>query len=231
MTSLYQEGTTVNNGRRNRLAIGAFLAVGVLAAYVLRLRAWMLDWGSEGDEATRSLPGDEYIENVANRSTNAITIRAPASAIWPWLIQMGCGRAGWYSYDLLDNGGKPSAEYLLSDFQELNVGDIVPSVPNGSVGFAVLEVEPERSLVFGSPVFADTGEPIYVPGGAKNVTWAFVLEPLDPQCTRLIVRSRSDYVFRTPLDPILRYLWEPAHFMMQRKQLLNVKRRSERSTA
>jgi hypothetical protein len=70
-----------------------------------------------GDEATRSLPGDELVANAKVRWNHAITIGARPADIWPWLVQMGCRRAGWYSYDGLDNGGVWSAERIVSEFQ------------------------------------------------------------------------------------------------------------------
>ena len=102
-----------------------------------------------GDEATRSLPGDELVADAKVRWNHAITIRARPADIWPWLVQMGCRRAGWYSYDGLDNGGVRSAEGIVPELQQVRVGDIFPMSPKVEDTFVVRLVEPERALVLG----------------------------------------------------------------------------------
>jgi ketosteroid isomerase-like protein len=164
-----------------------------------------------GDEAQRRLPGDELVPAKV-QYTNAITIHARPSAIWPWLVQMGCGhRAGAYSYDGLDNGGIPSAERIIPELQHVEVGDILPWTPTADDGFIVRAVEPERALVLGE----ETG----------SISWAFVLEPIDETSTRLIARGRTWY--KTLAARLMIGLFHPIHFGMQRRQLLNLKRRAE----
>jgi hypothetical protein len=99
----------------------------------LRFAAAILTWPisrlpvrPRGDETRRELPGDEPLPSAKGQWTNAITIRARPSEIWPWLVQMGCRRAGWYSYDGLDNGGVPSAERIVPELQQVEVGDLFP---------------------------------------------------------------------------------------------------------
>jgi len=167
-----------------------------------------------GDEARRRLPGDEFVPK-ALRFTNGITLRARPGDVWPWLVQIGCDRAGVYSYDALDNGGIPSAEQILPEFQHVAVGDIVPWAPKAQDGWVVLAVEPERALVLGD----DRG----------TLSWAFVLEPVDAATTRLIVRGRAWYE-SLPALLLLHLLWHPIHFGMQRRQLLGIKRRVEDTT-
>jgi hypothetical protein len=103
----------------------------------------------QGDEATRSLPDDELVADAKVRWNHAITIRARPADIWPWLVQMGYRRAGWYSYDGLDNGGVKSAERIVAEFQQIQVGDIFPMSPTEDDTFVVRVVEPERALVLG----------------------------------------------------------------------------------
>ncbi len=165
-----------------------------------------------GDEARRPLPGDELPPSARVRWTHGITIRARPSAIWPWLVQMGCRRAGWYSYDGLDNGGVPSADRIVPELQRAEVGDIFPYTPAADDGFVVRGVEPERALVLGDD--------------AGSVTWALVLEPIDETRTRLVTRVRGEYE-RFAVGLMLGLVWRPIHFGMQRRQLLNLKRRVE----
>jgi ketosteroid isomerase-like protein len=165
-----------------------------------------------GDEARRSLPGDELVPAKV-QWTNGITIRARPSEIWPWLVQMGCGtRAGAYSYDALDNGGIPSADRIIPELQHVEVGDILPWTPTADDGFIVRGVEPERALVLGE----ETG----------SFTWTFVLEPIDETSTRLVARVRSWY--KTLASRLMiGFVFHPIHFGMQRRQLLNLKQRAE----
>jgi hypothetical protein len=166
-------------------------------------------------EAERSLPGDKLVADAKIGWTHAITIDARPAAIWPWLVQMGCRRAGWYSYDGLDNAGVPSADRILPEFQQVQVGDILPMTPTAEDRFVVRAVEPERALVLGDDV--------------GSMSWAFVLEPVGATGTRLITRSRGAYD-RLVLGLMLKVVWHPVHFGMQRRQLLNLKRLVEAVT-
>jgi hypothetical protein len=168
-----------------------------------------------GDEARRPLPGDELVPAKVQQ-THGVTIRARPTEIWPWLVQMGCRRAGVYSYDRLDNGGVPSADRIIPEFQHVEVGDILPWTPTADDGFIVRAVEPERALVLGE----DTG----------SFTWTLVLEPIDATSTRLIARVRSWYDSLAG-GLMVRFVWRPIHFGMQRRQLLNLKRRVEATAA
>jgi hypothetical protein len=161
------------------------------------------------DEATRSLPGDELVTDAEIRWSHAITIRARPADVWPWLVQMGCRRAGWYSYDGLDNGGVRSAQRIVPELQHVQVGDIFPMTPEAQDRFVVRVVEPERALVLGD----DAGQ----------MSWAFVFEPVDETSTRLITRSRGANN-RLALGLMLKVFWHPLDFGMQRRQLLNLKR-------
>jgi PPOX class probable F420-dependent enzyme len=166
-------------------------------------------------EAGRSLPGDELVADAKIGWTHAITIGARPAAIWPWLVQMGCRRAGWYSYDGLDNAGVPSVDRILPQLQQVQVGDILPMTPTAEDRFVVRAVEPQRALVLGDD--------------AGSMSWAFVLEPVGETGTRLITRSRGAYD-RLALGLLLKLIWHPVHFGMQRRQLLNLKRRVEAVT-
>lgn len=191
-----------------RLRDALLFAATILTGALSRLRVRAL-----GDEGRRSLPGDEIVPDAKGQWTNAITIRARPADIWPWILQMGCTRAGWYSYDGLDNGGRPSAERIVPELQEVEVGEVFPWTPTDGEGFVVRVIEPDRALVLGG-----TPPPF-------RMSWAFVLEPRDETTTRLIARCRA--VPRNVAVGLLLRLVHPVHFAMQRKQLLTLRRRVE----
>jgi hypothetical protein len=130
---------------RNMLA---FAAIGTLIGFSLsQIRRWWVSWGIDPEEGIRALPGDEVVPDPVASETRGITIEAPPEQVWPWLVQMGFGRAGWYSYDRLDQRGK-SADGIVATWQTLKQGDIIPTHPGG--GFEVVALEPGRSLVLRS---------------------------------------------------------------------------------
>jgi hypothetical protein len=175
-----------------------------------------------GDER-RTLEGDDLLMARLQR-THAVTIEAPVGRVWPWLVQIGARRAGWYSFDLLDNGGIHSADFIIPELQHLSVGDIIPALPGSPGGFAVLRIEPERALVLGDPGL--------LPGAPRSggppwrTTWAFVLEPIGATATRLTVRSRAFYGRGFSLA-VVRVAMGLAHEVMERRQLHNLRRRAE----
>ena len=185
------------------------------------------DWGATPAERTRALPGDDLIPDVGSQSTMAITIHAPAAEVWPWLVQMGCTRAGWYSYDLIDNGGVASATRIRPEFQDVAVGYVIPANPKGSIGFPVLLVEPNRALILGKVVDTIERRPIEFPGIRGRVVWSFVLEEPVEGATRMLVRTRSEP--QQPIERVVSPLWGVAHAAMQRKQLRSIKHRVEQS--
>jgi hypothetical protein len=132
-------------------------------------------------ERHRSLPADGMVPDPLFTSTHAITISAPPEHVWPWIAQMGAGRAGWYSWDAIDNGGIPSAKRVLSELQTVIPGDVMPAVPGATDAFIVATVDPPRDLVLTVP----DGH------GGQAVAWEHVLEPIDGGRTRLVVRGRA----------------------------------------
>jgi hypothetical protein len=174
-------------------------------------------------ERSRVFPGDELIPDATGTLTHAISIAASSEVVWPWLVQMGAGtRAGWYSYDCLDNGRHASATHIMPELQHITVGTVFPALPGVTEGFVVLALEPPRCLILGWPS----------PHGSPLVTWVFVLEQRPGNTTRLIVRVRGGQGYRFHALP--EWLSTPAirlvHFVMQRKQLLGITRRVEGST-
>jgi uncharacterized protein DUF998 len=132
-------------------------------------------------EQRRPLPVDALVPDPLFTSTHAITIDAPPEEVWPWIAQMGAGRAGWYSWDLIDNGGTPSATRVVPEFQTVAPGDVMPAVPGATDAFVVASVDPRRDLVLTVP----DGH------GGNAVAWEHVLDPIDGGRTRLIVRGRA----------------------------------------
>jgi len=131
-------------------------------------------------EKRRPLPVDAMLPNPMFTSTHAITIGAPPERVWPWLAQMGGGRAGWYSWDAIDNGAQPSAINIVPEFQTVAPGDVMPAVPGAKDAFVVAAIDPPRDLI----LTVSDGS------GGKAVAWEHFLEPLDGGRTRLIVRGR-----------------------------------------
>src|SRR6201985_2729911 len=158
-------------------ALGAAALAAGLGAYPLFLRRRCLTWGARPDEVTRKLPGDELLPDAGIVATRAITIDAPPAAIWPWLVQMGSGRGGAYTYDWIENLfglDMHSADEVLPAFQDLRVGDAWRLGRRGPV-LRVAALDPQRALVLRS----DDGQWV----------WAFILVPAGTE-TRLLSRNR-----------------------------------------
>jgi len=197
-------------------AVGAVLAAGLEVATYPRWRQWCLSWGATDEEVARTLPGDDLLAGADIVSTRAVWIDAPAGDIWPWLVQMGPGRAGAYTYDWIENLfglGMHSADRILPQFQDLKVGDAQRLGKRGPV-LRVSVLEPERALVLRS----DDG----------NWIWAFTLVP-EGSGTRLISRNRIS-VPGAPraVRALNTYLMEPGSLVMERKMLLGIRQRAER---
>lgn len=231
-------GTTsrsgTNRGMVGRTARGGALLSAVAAAVVLLyptvVRPWHLRFGATDEEARATLPGDDLVPVPVAQATRAITIQAPAEAVWPWLVQMGQGRGGLYSYDWLANLVNcdiHSADRIVPELQGLKVGDEVRLVPRPysfagrvteeSPRYLVARIEPNRALVLRAPSAEDGTE-------GFETSWAFVLDRVDAGTTRLIIRSRS---FSEPawMAPVIGV--EPLHFLMEQKMLRGIKERAE----
>ena len=189
----------------------------------------MLRWGATDEEVHRPYPGADLVPGGKRGATMAVTIDAPPARVWPWLVQMGCDRAGWYSWDALDNGGVPSARRIHPEWQQIGVGDRLSSMPGGSAWFEVAALEHERFLALRAPLdlrgrpFDSTGPR---PRFYSDSSWEFLLEELPAGRTRLVV---SGYASSNPrlLTLIGDFVfWEPAHWIMQTRQFANLRRRA-----
>jgi hypothetical protein len=176
----------------------------------------------------RALPGDDLIPDAIGQFTHSIVISAPPDKIWPWLVQMGCQRAGFYSLDVLDNAGIPSAREIRLDLQQLRVGDTIAATPSGDNHFEVLRIEQNRALLLGG--LFDVGNQKQVAFGAPrprrywHTSWAFVLEPLDAGRTRLYARARGAF---SPSERFHAFWIRPVHHLMQTAQLRHLAERAE----
>jgi hypothetical protein len=188
-----------------KIGIGIGVAVGLAGfVYTSVIRPWQLRRGAVDAEVRRPLPGDDLVPDPKCGYTQAITIRASVSEVWPWLVQIGYKRAGWYSHDLLhrlmgiagsvdDEHG--SAKRIIPELQDLMVGDVVEIAPG--MGYVVAGIEPEQALILQSRV--DTGKWESLSGSdplpEKYLisSWVWLLEETDEETMRLIVRVRSDY--------------------------------------
>lgn len=199
---------------RRRVAIGLLgLATAVLYGRVWR--PWQLTWGATREEVARDLPGDDLVQSPTFNATRAISIGAPPEQVWPWLVQVGAGRAGWYSYDLLDNLGRHSADRIHPEWQDLAPGDIVPMSPDGKHGIEVHSVDRPRSMVWGTP---------------GDTTWAWQLNLQPDGTTRLLTRIRSRLRL-TPMSIAFSALLEVGDFWMIRKMLVGLRGRAENAAS
>jgi hypothetical protein len=208
-----------------------FLLIGPFSRFIRRstLKSLARELGDPaGKEEERFLAGDELLPDAAAQITHGITIGATPQEIWPWLTQMGCRRAGYYSIDALDNGGMRSARELHPEMVAPAVGEVLPATVEGTDGFEVLAVDQPRALVLGGLFDAGAGAQRRFrdarPEHYWHVTWAFVLEPLDDRTTRLHVRARAAFsgggkVHAAGIRPI--------HHLMQTVQLRNLAARAE----
>lgn len=192
--------------------------------YVLLARPWYLHWGATDDERGMALPGDELIREPDLEATRAITVRASAVDVWPWIAQLGQGRGGFYSYEALENlvgCDIQNADSVVPEWQTVAVGDEVRLYPEG--GLAVAVVEPGEALVLRGGVPMEDVQPPY------DFSWAFVLRERGDGTTRLVVRERYAYTRRwTPLlaEPV-----ELVSFVMSQKMMRGIRDRAEKARA
>ena len=194
------------------LAWSAAAAAAGVIVYRRLLAPWHARWGATAQESARRLGGDSLVGG-GSETTRAISIAAPCEAVWPWLVQIGFGRAGWYSYDWLDNDGEPSATEIIGRFQHLAPGDRIPMTPE--LGFVVESVAPPTEIVS----LSDDG----------STAWTLRLDPAEGGC-RLISR------FRAPAPHgVAAHVWAaiagPGAFIMELRMLKGIRSRAERAPA
>ena len=208
-------------------------ALGVTIAGYGALQWLGRTYGATAAERRRRLPGDELCTEPQATTTHAITIDAPPERVWPWLVQMGWGRAQWYTARWVDRllfpANGPSADRIVAEWQDLRVGDrILDGPPEANCAFVVRMLEPNRHLVLHSREHLPPGwRDRY--SASIDWSWAFVLEPLRGDRTRFILRSRlrlePSWVRLVYLGAVV-----PADFVMARQMLRGVRARAESTT-
>jgi hypothetical protein len=231
----------------NKVLLAAGAVAGGAIVYQRVVRPWWRTWGVDERDVVRPLPGDDLVPGARTIDTRSIEIDAQPADVWPWLVQMGYGRAGWYSYDAIDMAGV-SSRRIVPEWQTLAVGDVVPTYPGG--GFEVRRLEPGRALVLYSDTSLVASQAESVRGanakrplenvaatgallGATQPTefaasWAFVLEPMTGDRTRLIERFRvefgeSDKPWTALTLPVVGF----GVFVMTQRQMLGIRERAE----
>jgi len=234
---------------RNKVCAG--LLASLVGGYLLRREG--LRWGATDEEVHKPLPGDEVVPHPMLETTHAVAIDASAEEIWPWLVQMGYYRAGWYmdpswwdrpadeylkslSRKEAEESGMghrraPSAERIVPELQDLKVDDTILDGPPGTAFFTVRAMEPSRALV----LYSDSHLRFLVPRAIREnprygiygeFSWAFILEEKGEKNTRLILRTRSNYgprLYRALTMPLILVGGE---ILTARKMLHGIKRRA-----
>lgn len=196
-------------GAATGIFVGLVTAVVVIATYVIVVGPWQRRWGASELEVRRSMPGDDLLWPGAPSTTRAITIDAPPEAVFPWLLQIGFGRGGWYSYDWIDNDGRRSIDRIDPALQVLSVGDRIEMLPG--FGPVVREIVPEHHVL----------------SGGDNDTWCLLIQALPDGRSRLLSRWRQDWP-KTLGTRVWTMVCDPGAFVMEQKMLRTIRDLSEK---
>jgi len=204
-----------------------------LVIYALVLRPWHQRWGASDAEVRAALPGGDLIA-AKSQITHAITINAPPEKVWPWLMQIGQDRSGFYSYTRLENMigcAMPKVERLVPDWKPRTVGETVwfgtPKHFKGQAYMVAAVVEPQRAFVMVGP---PNWKKVQAGGRGDGASWGFLLEPVDANHSRLIARARGGTPPTLWARGVGTTFWDPAHFVMERRMLRTIKRLAEQSS-
>jgi hypothetical protein len=212
------------------ITVAVIAALGLLCVYAFGVRPRLVRWGATHEEVERPYPGADIIPGASRSTTTmAVTINAPPSKVWPWLVQMGVDRAVWYSWDYWK--GRKSAERIHPEWQSISIGHHMAANPDGSAWWEVAVLEPERFLglrmsvdLRGRP-FDPKGTP---PRFFTDSLWAFLLEQLPGDRTRLVVSGYWAFRPQWLQGLVGFFLVEPSTWIMQTREFAGLKRRAER---
>lgn len=221
--------------RRGRIACAVAGSATLVAAYGFAVLPRLRRWGATREEASRPLPGDGLVAAPLYVTTRAITIGAPAADVFPWLVQLGQSRGGFYTYDFLENlAGLDihSADRIHPEWQTQRPGeDYVTLDPDEQLKMVIAVLEPPHAFVIRG---GEPGGSPQAPGdffkGEIECSWAFIVEPIDARSSRLLIRFRAAWR-PTAAAAVARVIGlEPAHFIMERGTLRGIRRRAQRAT-
>lgn len=204
----------------------ATLATAATTGAILLTRRLARRSGATTAEVRETLPGDDLVAEPQIETTRAITIHAPAAAVWPWVVQVGYHRGGWYTNSRLDRliwrVDNPTTDEILPEFQHLSAGDTVPDGHEGTARFTVAAITPGQVLALYDP------DGTHIP--ETQFSWVFVLREVDDNCARLILRTRAAWPPRWWMTPIAYLALGPADYLMAHVMLLRgIKLRAERA--
>jgi hypothetical protein len=220
------------------VGLAAVVVLLVLGLWVIPVvsRSWNMRWGATDAEVAAKLRGDELVPHAKAVATRAVTIDAPPEAVWPWVVQVGMGRAGWYTYDWFYQATKSadfvdghSSDRIVPQLQDVKLRDKI--MINSAVGYFVDVIEKPRAFILHAGEAADAGkafEPGKEPAEYMNTTLGWVLEPLPGGKTRLLARILEDgrgTGYNITSSPPLRF----GGFLMARANLLGIKERAEKA--
>ena len=184
----------------------------LLTVYLVWVREWQMNWGANYKEINRYMPGDELLNNPEFNTTRVVEIKASPEKVWPWIVQMGMGRGGFYNFDMLDNAGKPSANRIIPEYQNLKVGDLILPL------LQVVKIDSQKAMLW---VFLKGA------GGWENATWSWGLYEAGYGKTRLVSRLRQKYNSNSFPENVMYGFQEATEIFMMRTCLLGIKRRVE----
>jgi hypothetical protein len=189
------------------------------------VRRWHMRWGATDAEVTAPMLGDEVVRRAQFNATRTISIDAPPEDVWPWIAQLGYRRGGFYTYDLVDNAGEPSADRIIDEYQDIKVGDLIPMWHEShglAIAYKVHSFEINKWMLW-----------VHRPheNDESDSTWSWRLGELPTGGTRLVTRMKQDYRWQTPrLAMFNLILMEFGDFAMERRMLKGIKVRAERVT-
>lgn len=213
------------------LGVVIVLLICFFLLYTAVLRPWHHQWGTIGTEATQTLPGDDLVPAAVSQVTHGITIAAPPEKIWPWLMQIGQDRSGFYSHTRLENligAEMPEVHYLRPDWPPRTMGEVVwfgsPKRFKGQAKMIAAVVDAPRAFVM---VSANDWQEISSGARGTEGSWGFYVIPADASHTRLLARLRSGPPRSVGAHVMGSAFWDPMHFIMERKMLETIKQLSE----